>query len=177
MSNEIKPGRLQNPEAEKAAFAAWLHEIVDASVTAGYTSKVQRHQTLTRTEEEQAWEAWQARAALQHPGYAIGTLHRSQATEHGRIIFTPIGDPHIKDGMQVYADPGGAERLRLDLGIANAAMFGECEKLRAQLAEQDAQPQDPIIDVLKSCLAEGVQPTFSGGDLKHLIALLERQPK
>lgn len=33
---------------------------------------------------------------------------------------------------------------------------------------------DPIVGVLKDCLAEGVQPTFSGGDLKHLIRLLER---
>jgi hypothetical protein len=32
---------------------------------------------------------------------------------------------------------------------------------------------DPIVGVLKTCLAEGVQPTFSGGDLKHLIKLLE----
>lgn len=32
---------------------------------------------------------------------------------------------------------------------------------------------DPIIAVLKACLEEGTQPTFSGGDLKHLISLLE----
>lgn len=39
----------------------------------------------------------------------------------------------------------------------------------------EVQP-DPIIGVLKSNLAEGVSPSFSGGDLKHLISLLERAP-
>lgn len=44
--------------------------------------------------------------------------------------------------------------------------------LRALLATPATQP-DPIIGVLKSNLAEGVRPSFSGGDLKHLIKLLE----
>lgn len=34
--------------------------------------------------------------------------------------------------------------------------------------------EDPIIGVLRSNLNEGVEPKFSGGDLKHLIALLEK---
>lgn len=50
-------------------------------------------------------------------------------------------------------------------------------ELRALLAtpmppQSTAQP-DPIIGVLKSNLADGVMPSFSGGDLKHLIKLLE----
>ena len=36
---------------------------------------------------------------------------------------------------------------------------------------------DPIISVLKSNLADGVMPSFSGGDLKHLIRLLEAPPE
>ena len=36
---------------------------------------------------------------------------------------------------------------------------------------------DPIIAVLKSNLANGVMPSFSGGDLKHLIKLLEALPE
>lgn len=42
---------------------------------------------------------------------AIGTLVRDY---NERIVFTPIGDPHIIDDMKVYthADPGEVERLR-----------------------------------------------------------------
>lgn len=38
---------------------------------------------------------------------------------------------------------------------------------------QSAAQQDQIIGVLKSNLADGVMPSFSGGDPKHLINLLE----
>lgn len=88
-----------------------------------------------------------AKPAEQHQGDAIGTLRRSQATDYGRIIFTPIGDPHIKDGMQVYthADPGEVERLRAELEEwkqrcqynADTAhdVAKERDTLRAQLAE------------------------------------------
>src|SRR5471032_846030 len=38
---------------------------------------------------------------------------------------------------------------------------------------QSATQPDPIIGVLKSNLADEVMPSFSGGDLKHLIKLLE----
>ena len=46
------------------------------------------------------------------------------------------------------------------------------DRLRA-LLEAPAVDPDPIVGVLKNCLSEGVQPTFSGGDLKHLIRILE----
>lgn len=48
-------------------------------------------------------------------------------------------------------------------------------ELRALLDAQ-AVEADPIVAVLKGHLASGKQPTFSGGDLKHLIGLLERVP-
>ncbi|MEE9944014.1 hypothetical protein ACNPNU_05320 [Pseudomonas shirazica] len=52
-----------------------------------------------------------AQPAEQHQGDAIGTLVRDY---NERIVFTPIGDPHIIDDMKVYAhaDPGEVERLR-----------------------------------------------------------------
>lgn len=55
-----------------------------------------------------------AAPAEQHHGDAIGTLVRDY---NERIVFTPIGDPHIIDDMKVYAhaDPGEVERLRAAL--------------------------------------------------------------
>lgn len=60
---------------------------------------------------------------------------------------------------------------------ANSLIERRLPELRALLAtpmppQASAQP-DPIIGVLKSNLADGVMPSFSGGDLKHLIKLLE----
>lgn len=51
----------------------------------------------------------------------------------------------------------------------------ELRALLAKPAEPKGEP-DPIIEVLKSNLADGVMPSFSGGDLKHLIRLLEAAP-
>lgn len=52
------------------------------------------------------------------------------------------------------------------------------DRLRALLAKPAAESKpDPIIAVLKSNLADGVMPSFSGGDLKHLIKLLESAPE
>lgn len=57
----------------------------------------------------------------------------------------------------------------------NAIMRARAMQLRALLDAPIAEV-DPIVGVLKRCLSEGVQPTFSGGDLKHLIRLLESKP-
>lgn len=56
-----------------------------------------------------------------------------------------------------------------------AGYTGLAEELLA-LLDAPAAEADPIVGVLKRCLSEGVQPTFSGGDLKHLIRLLESKP-
>ncbi|MCO7513754.1 hypothetical protein NJF44_01130 [Pseudomonas guariconensis] len=72
-----------------------------------------------------------AQPAEQHQGDAIGTLVRDY---NERIVFTPIGDPHIIDDMKVYAhaDPGEVERLRDELPefarmvIAKLQRFRDC---------------------------------------------------
>ncbi|MBF8720453.1 hypothetical protein [Pseudomonas guariconensis] len=81
-----------------------------------------------------------------HQGDAIGTLVRDY---NERIVFTPIGDPHIIDDMKVYAhaDPAEVERLRDELEIVKnndlkwrglREQEAEIENLRTQLAERDA---------------------------------------
>ena len=71
-----------------------------------------------------------------------------------------------------------AERLAHVLYMHDAEKTGAATELDALIAAPvvDCQP-DPIIGVLKSNLAEGVMPSFSGGDLKHLIKLLEHSPE
>lgn len=81
-----------------------------------------------------------AAPAEQHHGDAIGTLVRDY---NERIVFTPIGDPHIIDDMKVYAhaDPGEAERLRGIIRMHEKTVREQTDHLaymRAQLAERDA---------------------------------------
>lgn len=76
----------------------------------------------------------------QHHGDAIGTLVRDY---NERIVFTPIGDPHIIDDMKVYthADPGEVERLRVIIRMHEITVREQADHLsymRAQLAERDA---------------------------------------
>ena len=86
-----------------------------------------------------------------HPGDAIGTLHRSEATEHGRIILKPIGHPHIEDGMQVYtnADPGEVERLTEQLEVASQAIAHA-----ARQAEEKQKVTDALMADAKQFRAE-----------------------
>ncbi|URD44511.1 Lar family restriction alleviation protein [Pseudomonas sp. BYT-5] len=94
-------------------------------------------------EDQQAHiEKWNARAkpAGQHQGDAIGTLVRDY---NERIVFTPIGDPHIIDDMKVYAhaDPREVERLRAEIEEWNRIFDmqeGKIDAIRAQLVERDA---------------------------------------
>jgi len=78
--------------------------------------------------------------AEQHQGDAIGTLVRDY---NERIVFTPIGDPHIIDDMKVYAhaDPREVERLRAEIEEWNRIFDmqeGKIDAIRAQLVERDA---------------------------------------
>ncbi|KTC34169.1 hypothetical protein AO265_39845 [Pseudomonas sp. ABAC61] len=58
------PGDKVNRD-ERAEFNAWLSEVVYQENTDNVFFKVQRHQLLTVDNERIAWEAWQARAALE----------------------------------------------------------------------------------------------------------------
>lgn len=72
----------------------------------------------------------------------------------------------------------GVPRERIQEIISDIGRGGRLtavEKLRA-LLDAPVTEIDPIVGVLERCLSEGVQPTFSGGDLKHLIRLLESKP-
>ncbi|MDD1981154.1 hypothetical protein [Pseudomonas asiatica] len=64
------------------------------------------------------------------------TGFEDQRTHSDYLLFL-AGYRETHPEPQPHADPGEVERLRADLGTANAAMFSACEKLRAQLAEQD----------------------------------------
>ncbi|MDP9528553.1 hypothetical protein [Pseudomonas protegens] len=64
--------------------------------------------------------------------------------------------------------------INVPRGLRSAGLDHVTAELRALLAKPAAESKpDPIIAVLKSNLADGVMPSFSGGDLKHLIKLLE----
>ena len=68
--------------------------------------------------------------AEQHKGEPIGSLMRDK---HQNIVIVPIGDPHIKDGMQVYthADAGEVERLRETVDM----QMNMIKSLRAELVK------------------------------------------
>lgn len=85
-----------------------------------------------------------AKPAEQHQGDAIGTLVRDY---NERIVFTPIGDPHIIDDMKVYAhaDPGEVERLKSTAehftGVSIKAAE-EVSRLRAKLIELESSVRE-----------------------------------
>lgn len=86
----------------------------------------------------------------QRRGEPIGRLMRDK---NERIVIVPIGDPHITDGMLVYAsaDAGEVERLRAELTEQReifAMQEDKIDSLRAQLAsanaDKDAYAQNAI---------------------------------
>lgn len=81
---------------------------------------------------------------------AIGTLVRDY---NERIVFTPIGDPHIIDDMKVYAhaDPGEVERLRNQVDTLTEWYANALNKL----AERDAVLRDT-----KRCIERNDYPVF-----------------
>lgn len=97
-----------------------------------------------------------------------GSLEWDQAPTHGPTcaeIGLQIG---LQDWNRAQAPPPIAPGY--ECGVATAAL----ELMQgAPAPTQPIANPDPIIGVLKSCLARGVMPVFSGGDLKHLIKLLE----
>lgn len=64
MTDDTK--RHQVEADERAAFTAYLHEVIHEDRCDGGVIKVQRHETLSVDEERIALEAWLARAALEH---------------------------------------------------------------------------------------------------------------
>lgn len=115
-------------------------------------------------------------SAKQHQGDAIGTLVRDY---NERIVFTPIGDPHIIDDMKVYAnaDPGEVERLRYELAelqhlkeYVTQPLRDRCaerDTLRAQLAEAHALlrevlvglwPSTPLAIKINAALSASAEP-------------------
>lgn len=61
------------------------------------------------------------------------TGFEDQRTHSDYLLFL-AGYRETHPEPQHHTNPGEVERLRAELGAANAAMYGECEKLRAQLA-------------------------------------------
>lgn len=124
----------------------------------------------------------------QHQGDAIGTLVRDY---NERIVFTPIGDPHIIDDMKVYAhaDPGEVERLRANLEMARRERNnylgwcrdarGEAIKLRAQLAELTeafSESQEEVVKHGKMLAEAQALLRDKSGDLIRMAAHLISAP-
>lgn len=87
--------------------------------------------------------------AEQHQDEPLGKLMRDK---YQNIVIVPIGDPHITDGMLVYAsaDAGEVARLRCEVskwrGTAGRVTH-ERDSLRSELAIRDALLNEVIGDV------------------------------
>lgn len=57
---------------ERAEFNAWLNEVTHEEYTDNGVFKVQRHQELSVSDKQIAWDTWQARAALDKPTEGLG---------------------------------------------------------------------------------------------------------
>lgn len=60
---------------ERYLFNHWMHDLVHASEVDGRVRKIMRMDTMTAQEEECAWDAWQARAALATQPAVRGAEH------------------------------------------------------------------------------------------------------
>ena len=126
--------------------------------------------TLKKEDAEKQHKNWLSMSKI------ITTEPLMTVGQHQRILAASVGSAEAvawrvtgRDGLTVTAQyPEWAESDRLLTITPLYARFNQ----RASAGGVNERA-DPIVGVLKNCLAEGVQPTFSGGDLKHLISLLE----
>ena len=125
-----------------------------------------------------------AASVVKHP---LTVWEGAMPESNGKSNFTVIlhtGD--ISEGICVYRSEY-PDRARYEADCFRHLIGDPAFPEKPFILDYDAdkhsgyvkpQPQpDPIIGVLKSNLADGVMPSFSGGDLKHLISLLEAPPE
>lgn len=103
-----------------------------------------------------------AQPAAQHQGDAIGTLARD-ADE--KVVFTLIGDPHIKDGMPVFAE----QKSDCDGGECGLGGYcGGCPKIKEQ-HQGDSKLVDSIRSLLALDAAGALVPHGIGGLARELL--------
>ena len=72
-SHEVAQGAQAGDERD--LFNHWMHDLVHASEVDGRVRKIMRMDTMTAQEEERAWDAWEARAALATQPAVRGAKH------------------------------------------------------------------------------------------------------